>query len=336
MKKNKTIILSFALIFFVACTATNSNVETEPTNVLENVEIIENNNVQNDIPEATIVPKILPITFIDDSGLEMVFDAIPSSIISISASITESLFAIGAGELIVGIDDFSLFPAEVANIEVVGSFYGDLPLEKMISLEADLVIAAETISLDQVEAMREVGLMVFWQKNPLDFDGLYENLIELGEITGFENTTELFVSDLQDRVNVVNMALKNNEDIPVVFYELDATDVGNPWTTGSGTFVSTIIEMAGGQNMGDIIEGSWVQISTEAIIINNPDVILLADAEWGVTVESVTERIGWDVMSAIQNASIFPVDSNLFSIPGPRLVEGLETLANILHPELFE
>jgi iron complex transport system substrate-binding protein len=95
--------------------------------------------------------------------------------------------------------------------------------------------------------------------------------------------------------------------------------------------------MAGGKNLGANLQGEWVQISLEELIARDPDLILLGDAIWGgVTVESVKARAGWEALEAVQNGRTYPFDDNLVSRPGPRLVDGLEALARLLHPDLFE
>ena len=123
---------------------------------------------------------------------------------------------------------------------------------------------------------------------------------------------------------------------PTVFYELDATDPQNPYTVGAGTFIDTIITMSGGFNIGQTLEGAYAPISSEEVITQNPEIILLADAPYGVTPDTVAARSGWDVITAIQNNAIFEFDPFLVSVPGPRLVDGLETMAKLLHPESFE
>ena len=95
--------------------------------------------------------------------------------------------------------------------------------------------------------------------------------------------------------------------------------------------------MAGGENLGAKLADEWVQISLEELIARDPDLILLGDAYWGgVTVKSVQTRSGWQALEAVQNKKVFPFDDNLVSRPGPRLVDGLEALAQLLHPELLQ
>ncbi len=289
-------------------------------------------------PSPTPVPPTptpAPITLTDGLGNTITLEQPAQRIVSLAPSITESLFAIGAGGQLVARDDNATFPEEAQALPSVGSLWGGLPLEAILAQEPDLVIVAEITSPDQVKQLQDAGLTVFWQANPTDFDGLYQNLRELAALTGHTPEAEALITRLQARVQAVEDALADVTETPLVFYELDATDPANPWTSGPGTFVSYTIAKAKGQNVGDALESAWAQISTEALVEQNPDIILLADAPYGVTPEAVAARAGWDALKAVQEGKVYPFDPNLLSVPGPRLVDGLETLAVMLHPDVF-
>ncbi len=277
-----------------------------------------------------------PMVFTDDMGNELTFEEYPQAILSISPSTTEILFAIGAGEQMVGREDMSLYPEEALELPSVGALWGDLPTEAILALEPDLVVAAEIISADQVAALQELGLQVYWQANPTTYEELWDNLRDFGTLTGHGDETEALVIELADRVDAVNQKIMPLSYRPTVFYELDATDPANPWTTGSGTFIDYIINTAGGFNAASELQGDYTQISAEQLIEVNPQIILLGDALYGVTPESVTERAGWDAIIAVQEGNIFPIDPNILSVPGPRLVDGLEEMAKLLHPGIWE
>jgi len=283
----------------------------------------------------TATPTQEPITLTDGLGNTVTLEQPAQRIVALAPSITESLFAIGAGGQIVARDDNSKFPAEAEQIPSVGGLWGDLPLETILSYQPDLVIVAEIISPDKVKQMQDAGLTVFWVPNPKDFDGLYKNLRDLAKLTGHEEEAEKLIAQLQERVQAVEDALADVTDEPLVFYELDGTDPANPWTTGPNTFISNTIKMAKGRNVGDVLDKAWAQISTEELVKQNPDIILLADAPYGVTPESVAQRPGWDAIKAVKEGKVYPFDPNLLSVPGPRLVDGLETLAVMLHPDVF-
>ncbi len=283
----------------------------------------------------TPVPTAAPQTMTDDMGNEISLAARPQKIISLAPSITESLFAIGAGSQVIGREDTVVYPPEAMELPSVGSLWNGLPLEAILAMEPDLVLVAEITSAEDVKAMQDAGLTVFWQKNPSNLDELYANLRTLAQLTGHEDEAETLVASLQERVDAVDAALEGVEDAPLVFYELDATDPSNPYTAGPGTFIDLLIARAGGRNVGASLEGEWAQINVEALLEQDPDMILLADALYGTTPESVAARAGWDALRAVQNGKVYPFDPYLLSVPGPRLIDGLETLAVFLHPEIF-
>jgi iron complex transport system substrate-binding protein len=123
---------------------------------------------------------------------------------------------------------------------------------------------------------------------------------------------------------------------PLVFYEIDATDAAKPYTYGPGTFGDLLIARAGGTNIGGELTDPYPQISLEQIVVSNPAFILLGDSMYGTTAESVIARPGWGTIEAVKSKNIFPIDDNLISRPGPRLVDGLEQLAKLLHPDVFK
>jgi len=285
--------------------------------------------------QATPTPTPTPITLTDGLGRTVTLAQPARRIVALAPSVAESLFAIGAGSQVVAREDNTTYPPEAAALPSVGSLWGDLPLEAILSYEPDLVVVAEITSPDDVQKMEQAGLTVFWQANPKTFDDLYQNLRDLATLTGHQKEAEELIAQLQERVQIVEQALADVQDEPLVFYELDATDPSNPWTSGPGTFISYTIQKAKGRNVGDVLESEWAQISIETLVQQDPDIILLADAPYGVTPESVAQRAGWDALTAVQEGRVYPFDPKLLSVPGPRLVDGLETLAVMLHPDAF-
>lgn len=215
----------------------------------------------------------------------------------------------------------------------MGGFEG-YSLELITSLQPDLVLAAEINSPELVHSIEELGITVFYLANPDDLEGLFENLEIVATLTGHEQEAETLIQSLQDRIEDVEKRLENATSTPKVFYELDASDPTKPWSVGAGTYHDTLIRMAAAENIAAGIEGLYPQISLEELIIQNPDYILLADAMWGITPEQVAARPGWEDIKAVKEGNIVPFDGNLLDRPGPRLVDGLEELVRILHPEL--
>jgi len=330
------VILLLTTIFMAACSS-QAEITTEPTPtdlpeptdtiaVEATVEITD-----TVIPE----PSPEPLSIIDGLGREVILLEPAQRIVSLAPSNTEILFAVAAGEQVVGRDEFSDYPEDASSLPSVGGGFGDYNLEAIVDMQPDLVLAAEINTPEQVKAIEDLGLTVYLLPNPTTLEEMYENLVTVASLTAHVSEAEELVDSLRSRVSKVEKAIASAEDQPTAFYELDATDPSAPWTAGSETFIDTLITMAGGENVVTDMEGQYLQISIEELLVRDPLVILLGDAAYGITPESVLERTGWSNISAAVNDRIYTFDDNLVSRPGPRLVDGLEELARLLHPELF-
>lgn len=285
-------------------------------------------------PEPTSPP---PITLTDGLGRQITLAGPAQRVASLAPSNTEILFAIGAGEQVIARDAFSDYPEAALAVTDIGGGWGELDTETLLAQAPDLVLAAEINATEQIQTLEDLGLTVYYLANPADLPGLYENLRIVAQLTGHDAEAEALVQELEGRVAAVVEKTNGLEDKPLVFYELDGTDPNAPWTSGPGTFIDLLLSMAGGTNVGNVLEGAWAQISIEELLNQDPAIILLGDAVWGgVTPEAVAARGGWESLSAVVNNQVYPFDDNLVSRPGPRMVDGLETLAKILHPDLFE
>ncbi len=325
MHTKKTMLILLALL--LAASACSPAATAEPTAAA----------VEPTVAPPTDTPEPAGITLTDGLGREITLEETAERIISLAPSNTEILFALEAGDKIVGRDTFSDYPAEAQNIPDIGGGFSELNTELIVSQNPDLVLAADLTPQEQIQALEDLGLKVFALSNPTDFEGLYVNLDIIAQLVGKETESAALIESLKGRVAAVEERVALAESAPLVFYELDSTDPNAPWTTGPGTFIDTLIKTAGGENMGASLGDAWVQVSIEELIAQDPDIIILGDYTWGgVTPEDVAARAGWDALSAVQNGRVYPFDDNLVSRPGPRLVDGLEAMAKLLHPDLFE
>ena len=329
--KKSFVILNLLFVIMVVLAACAPAAAPEPTNPPA--------AEPTDIPPTaapTEEPVPAPILATDDLGTELILAEPAQKIISISPSLTEILFSVGAGDRLIGRDSNSMYPEEAVAAVDLGGMWEGIPVEDILAMEPDLILAGEIFAEDAIQELRDLGLTIYWQKNPADFEGLYGNIRDIAVLTGTENVAEEVINSLTDRVSELDDKLSSVDDIPLVFYELDASDPANPYTPGGGTFISFIISRAKGLNLGDSLEGSWVQVSSEELLAQNPDIILLADALYGITPEMVAERAGWSEIKAVVDNEIYPFDPFILSVPGPRLVDGFEQVAEIMHPEVFD
>ena len=267
-----------------------------------------------------------PHELTDGLGREIALPSSVERIVSLAPSNTEMLFAIGAGSQVVGRDEVSDYPASAADVASIGSTFGELNTEAILALEPDLVLAADITAPEQLQSLEALGLTTFVVANPTDFDGLYDNLLTMGEITGHMEEASDLANELRSRMEVVT-AITINADPTTVFYEIDGSDPTAPWTTGSSTFQDLLIELAGGANVAAGIEG-WGQFDLEELVIQNPEVIVFATGPFIVTTsQSLAERPGWGGIAAVRSGRVISIDTNWVDRPGPRLIDGLEALA---------
>lgn len=258
-----------------------------------------------------------------------------TKIVSLAPSVSEMVCAAGICDKLIAVDAYSNYPESLEELEKVGNISGELDLETILSLEPDLILAAEISAPEQIKSLEDLGIPVYQFKNPTDLDSMAAYFAEFGEVLDEEETMAAAAEDFAARLDAVQKTLKDVKPVRV-FYEIDASDPASPWTTGAGTFIDNIITLAGGTNIAASQEGDWIQVSVEFLLESEPMAIFLADANYGVTAESVEEREGWGKIAAVASGAIYPLDSDIASRPGPRLADAAEIMAEYLHPDAFK
>jgi iron complex transport system substrate-binding protein len=275
-------------------------------------------------------PTSAPIVVEDGVGNIITFESEPQRIVSLAPNHTEILYALGLGDRVVGVTEYCNYPPEAAEKPKVGDFV-NIDLEQAVGLEPDLVLATTMHMAETVPALQERGIAVF-VIDPQSVAAVLETIRKIGRITGREEAAEALAADMQTRIDAVQERVKDAPR-PKVFWELGP----ELFTVGPGSFINDLIVMAGGENVAADADTPWPQLSVEAIVLKDPDVIVLADHNYGQTVEMIKERPGWEDIRAVKEGNIIEVaNDDIVSRPGPRLVEGLEFLAKALHPDLFE
>ena len=276
------------------------------------------------------------LTLVDGLQRSVTLQQPAQRIVALAPSVSEVLFAVGAGAQLVGRHALAHYPADVTSITDIGGSMGEYSLETITRLQPDLVIAAEINTPEQVQALEQLGLNVYYLNNPANLEGLYQMIATVGQLSGHQHEADALNASLKQRVKKVEKTVAKAESTPLVFYELDGSDPAKPWTPGPGTYMDELISEAGGMNVGAVLSSAWAQISIEELLVKNPHIILLGDSIYGVTPEQVAARPGWDGLSAVQEGQVYAFNDDLVSLPGPRLVDGLEELARLLHPELYQ
>jgi iron complex transport system substrate-binding protein len=238
---------------------------------------------------------------------------------------------------LIGRDDFSDYPPEAAGVPSVGSLYPNVNAEAIVALQPDLVLAAGITNPDDVKALADLGLTVYTTSYARTLDDVYGDILAVGKLTGHTAGAEKLVADMKVRVEAISVKTAPLATRPRVFYETDDSDPSSPWTRGPSSYAEALINLAGGINVGSVGNTQDFQMSLEEIVNQDPDIIIFSHASYsGRTPEQVMARPGWGTIAAIKNGAVFSIDSNLVDRPGPRVVDGLEALAKLIHPELFK
>ena len=291
-------------------------------------------------PTSTAVPATTaptPITLTDVAGRKVTLAVPPQRIISLAPSNTEILFALDLGPKVVAVDDFSDYPVEAKALPKIGGSSGKYNFEQIVALKPDLILAAEITSPEAIKKLEDLKLTVaVVSVTQTSFDSILNDITLVGQMTGQVEQAQLVTSAMKQKMDAIKSKVATAKTQPRVYWELDASDPAKLFTVGPGNFVNDLITLAGGVNVFGTASKPYPQISVEQVVTANPDVIILSDAAYGITVESVLKRSGWENIAAVQKKQVFPIDSNLTNRPGPRIVDGFEAVARLIHPELFK
>ena len=270
-----------------------------------------------------------PVTVVDDLGRDVTLSAAPLRIVSLVPSHTETVCALAACERLVGRDTWSDFPHEVRALPDVGSAFAP-DLEAIVALRPDLVLVDEYSGA--AEALAPLGLVVY-AGTPQRLDEVLALIERFGRMLGAPTEAALLQGRLQGELDGV-AAVVATRDGPTVFYEVDPS----PYSVGPGGFIGTLIALAGGRNVVPADLGDFPLLDPEFVVSADPQVIVLADAPYGVDAASVAARPGWAGIAAVRDGRVVELSqeqSDVLSRPGPRMGEALQLLARIRHPGAF-
>lgn len=281
-----------------------------------------------------------PVIATDANGVAIAIpSAAPQRIVSLTPGNSEMLAAIGETSAVVGVDAFTDYPEEIAAKPKVTdpSAFGKTNLEQIISLKPDLVLSYSKYYADDEAKLRQAGIQVV----DLPAGNLELTLNEIlltGQLTHQTDRAEALVTQLRAREAAVKAKVTSAAPV-TVYLEVDDSTPGKPYVAGKGSFGDELLTDAGGKNIfGDVVAPSTdPQVSDEAILSANPqEVILTEDPSYGGDPAAFAQRPGYSVLDAVKNQRVYVIESNPVSRPGPRLIDALEQIAKLLHPDLFK
>lgn len=272
-----------------------------------------------------------PIEIIEGTGNTIIIDRKPEKIISLAPSHTEILYALGLGEKVVGVTQYSDYPEEVKDKPKVGDSF-NIDMEKIIELAPDMVIQYWGMDDGLKNQLNNAGITLL-TFSPESIDETLKTIQQIGRATDTSDKAEELINGIEEKKNEITEKVKN-APIKKVFYEIEYSSA--LWTAGEGSFIDEIITLGGGQNIAKDADGAYAQYSVEALIEKDPEIYVTNT--FNMELQSYTDikdRPGFENISAIKSGKIEILDGNILSRPSHRVINALELMAKAIHPELF-
>jgi iron complex transport system substrate-binding protein len=266
----------------------------------------------------------------DEAGKRVMVPARPHRIVTLAPNLTEIVYAVGAGDLLVGNTTFCDYPAEAKQVAKVGDTMQP-NIERIIALKPDLILVSTASQLETfIKQLDERGIAVF-VTDPHDLEGVFRSIKTIGDLLNQQGKAETLVNALRARAKAVEDSVKG---LPVVtvFYQVSPSPL---WTAGRKSWITDLIGRAGGKSVTGEVEGEWMRYSDEAALASHPDAIIMASSD-SMNGEEMKVAPALLKSPAAVNKRVYGINGDYLSRPGPRLVEGLEQIARVLHPEAFK
>ncbi len=273
---------------------------------------------------------VAPRTFVDDTGRKIYLAKTPKRVVSLAPSITEILFAIGAGDSVVGVTEFCDYPPEALTKTQVGDSRPNL--EAILALEPDLVLAMEVIRDDVLKTLQQLKIPLFILEAK-SLEHVYAHIRTLGRMLDRVQEANALAHSMRQGIQAIGDRTSSLPK-PRVLYVL----YSQPFiTVGPGSFIHQLLEFAGGDNIAKDVGQAYPRLSMEVVMQKDPEILLFPSMGGKGSPESDRDQwTRWDTMTAVKNDRLYFVPWALISRPGPRLVQGLAALAKVIHPEKFQ
>lgn len=272
-----------------------------------------------------------PVTVTDNYGNQITIKERPERIISLSPSNTEMLFAVGAGDTIVGVTTFDTYPADVENIEKVGG-YVNVDNERIVDLEPDIVFAYYANGKETVDSLKKLGLTVI-VLNPLTLDEIMDNIALIGKVTGNEQEAASVIAGMREDIEQIHSKTVDipEADRPGVLYLVSFDPI---YVAGRGSFPDSLISISGGRNV--VEAGAWPLLTLEDIVELNPRIIICSGmgGHGDAIKRQIMDNRAMAATDAVRDDKVYVIsDSNIIERPGPRIVQGLEEMYLLINPD---
>ena len=332
MKKNQILALLLATVMLLAvltgCAAKAEPAQDEPVQT-ETVPETEEAAPAEEEPEAEDTASTVTLT--DMTGREITLDAPAERVVALTAADCEILYALGAGDLLVGRGEYCDYPAEVLDVPSVQSGY-ETNIEQIIALEPQVLLMSTMAQTEeQVQQLEAAGIHVV-VSDAQDIEGTYTAINMIGELVGRQAEAASIVESMQKTFDEIKA--NAGDGTKTVYFEVSPLQYGL-WTAGSGTFMDEIANMLGLTNCFADVTG-WGEISEEQVLERNPDYIVTISMYYGegpTPEEEILSRTGWENVTAVKDGKILNLQNNELSRPGPRLADGAKAMYDFVYGE---
>lgn len=291
-------------------------------------------NTQDDSSSESTKQENGPVTLTDMMGKEVSLEAPATKIVALNPADCEILYALGAGDTLVGRGTYCDYPEEVSSVPDVESGQS-LSTEQVIALNPELVIMSSMgHTEEQAQALKDAGVAVA-ESEATDIDGVYTAIDMIGKLVGKTDEADKLKKSMKDSFATIEEdAKKASDGEKSIYFEVSPLEYGL-WTAGSGTFLDEIAAMLGLKNAFSDVSG-WAEISEEQVLERNPDYIVtitMYDGEGDTPEQEIMDRSGWADITAVKNKAVFLADNNQTARPGPRLVDAAQSLYDFIYDD---
>ncbi|MCK5128912.1 MAG: ABC transporter substrate-binding protein [Clostridiales bacterium] len=322
------VVVVSLVILFTGCATFSDSQETQETEAPTAEATATTKPPSQDIVNETDEKGV--VTIIDVLGNELTLpEEKPTKIISLTPANTEMLFALGLGEYVIGVDEYSNYPAEASAIDKVGDFTGP-NVEAILALEPDLILAGNKLQIDAVTQLKELGLNIA-AVEATTYDEIPASIKLVGDLTMTQDVAQQLIDDMKVAEEAIIAKANTYEGEPISsYYILSAGEYGN-WTSGPGSLINDMFELIGVQTVTNI-EGAvpWMDFSLETLITEDPDILLMSGHAF-LTVEALVAMDGYKELTAAKEGKVYIVDGDITGRPSVRIVEALEILYNAIY-----
>jgi iron complex transport system substrate-binding protein len=273
-------------------------------------------------------PSAGPITVTDGSGQTVTLAQPAARIVSLAPANTEIAFAVGAGDKMVAGTSYDDYPVAAKSLPKIGDF-SNPSVEKIASFDPDLVLAAGGIQTGLRGKLEKLGMKVY-VVDPTTYDGVMTDIANVGKLAGTSAQAQQVV-DTMEKAKADVQAKVGSAAKASTFVEIYSKPL---MTAGKGTFVSDMVGIAGGTNIGDAAGPGFPNFSSEVLLKDDP-AVYVADSGSMSKPGDLSSRPGFSSLTAVKDGHVYVIDDNIIARPGPRLAQGLQALAKMIHPEAY-